>query len=78
MVAPGGQGHEPPLIAQETIRSISYLSNFSTETKATLLPSQIAEHLFHEHLFFFTEISRRPLFDELSKNPLNLYLLCLL
>ena len=43
----GGQGHEPPLIAQETIRSISYSSNFSAETKAILLPSQTAEHLFH-------------------------------
>ena len=42
-----GRGHEPPLIAQETTRSISYLSNFSAETRATLLPSQIAEHLFH-------------------------------
>ena len=47
-----GRGHEPPLIAQETIRSISYLSNFSAETKATLLPSQIAEHLFHSGFEF--------------------------
>ena len=38
MADPGqGQGHEPPLITQETIRNISYLSNFSAETKATLL-----------------------------------------
>ena len=47
-----GQGHEPPLIAQETSRSISHLSNFSAETKATLLPSQIAEHLFHSGFQF--------------------------
>ena len=47
MADPGGRGHEPQLIAQETIRSISYLSNFSAETKATFLSSQIAEHIFH-------------------------------
>ena len=47
-----GQGHEPPFIAQETIRSISYLSNFSAEIKATFLPSQIAEHLFHSGFQF--------------------------
>ena len=35
------------LISQETIRSIPYLSNFSAETKATFLSSQIAKHLFH-------------------------------
>ena len=52
MADPGGQGHEPPLIAQKTIRSISYLSNFSAEIKATLLPSQIAEHLFHSGFHF--------------------------
>ena len=49
---PRGQEHEPPLIAQETIRSISYLSNFSAETKPILLPSQIAEHLFHSGFQF--------------------------
>ena len=49
---PGGQGHEPLLIAQETIRSISCLRNFPAETKATLLPSQIAEHLSHSGLQF--------------------------
>ena len=42
-----GRGHEPTLIALETMRSASYLRNFSAETKATLLPSHIAEHLFH-------------------------------
>ena len=47
-----GRGHEPPLIAQETVRSISYLRNFSAETKATLLPPQIAEHLFHSGFQF--------------------------
>ena len=52
MADPGGRGHEPPLIAQDTIRSISYLSNFSAETKATLLPSQVAEHLFHSGFQF--------------------------
>ena len=52
MADPGGQGHEPPSIAQETIRSISYLSNFSVETKATPLSSQIAEHLFHSGFQF--------------------------
>ena len=52
MADPGGQGHEPPLIAQETIRSLSYLSNFSAETKATLLPSQIGEHLFYSGFEF--------------------------
>ena len=28
MADPEGQGHEPPLIAQETIRNIPCLSNF--------------------------------------------------
>ena len=56
MADPGRRGHEPPLIAQETIRSISYLSNFLAETKATLLPSQIAEHLFHSG-FQFNQIN---------------------
>ena len=36
-MADPGQGHEPPLVTQETIRCISYSSNFSAETKATLL-----------------------------------------
>ena len=47
MADPGGRGHEPPLISHETIKRISYLSNFSAETTTTLLSSQIAEHLIH-------------------------------
>ena len=48
----GGEGMNPHFIAEETIRNISYLSNFSAETKTTLLPSQIAEHLFHSGFQF--------------------------
>ena len=63
-----------------SIRKSSFHSCFAiVELKERDVRNFVHKHLeAGEREVFYTEISRRPLFDELSKNPLNLYLLCLL
>ena len=64
-----------------TSRTKSY---FHSRFAIVELKDRDIENFVHKHLkagegeVFYNEITKRPLLDDLSKNPLNLYLLCLL